>query len=411
MLQSLIRPIAVLSLTLAVAGAACRAPDANYDPETVDRRVALVIGIAKYTGQPDLGNPAKDARAVATALAELGFQVTLGVDPKTDELDELVADFSEGLKATDVALFYFSGHGVQVDGTNYLLPSDYEGNSADDATFRALNVTDVKDRIAARAQYAMLLLDACRNNPYLGNKGGDGLAEMEAHGTAVVYATQAGKVANGLPYAKHSLFTDKLLAALEEPGLTARKLFQRVRNEVAEASNSTQIPSVEDEVRGGGTDAFVFRPAHTAPLPRATQAKTAPQAKTTPPQCVALQFPDTGTDGYLVPSPRDIQIPLTVKSNTCTEEVSFHVELVPQRGTSIYQLHPECANKEDDCWPREVLRDESEGHSWPLRFPRPEPRIEPGPDDYIVPMLWSIRQRPERTLLDEGSLSIRFSTQ
>ena len=256
MVESPIRALGVLllSLTLAIAATGCGRTGPDYNPEAVDRLVALVIGISEYTDQSSLANPVNDAEEVAKALTELGFQVTLRVDPetKTADLDNVVADFSEGLSETDVALFYFSGHGVQVDGTNYLLPSNYQGNSADDATFLALNVTDVKNSIASKAQYAMLLLDACRNNPYLGTKGGAGLAEMEARGTAVVFATQAGKVANGLPYKSHSLFTEKFLEALAVPGLTARELFQRVRNEVDNSSDGTQIPSVEDEVRGGG---------------------------------------------------------------------------------------------------------------------------------------------------------------
>ena len=408
MLRSRIRAIGVLilSLTVAAAAADCRTTGHGYNSEAVNRRVALVIGIAEYSDQPALANPANDARAVAHVLRELAFHVTPYVDLEQDEFQERVADFLEGLSKTDVALFYFSGHGVQVDGTNYLLPSDYQGNSAEDATLRGLNVNDVKDIMARKAQYAMLLLDACRNNPYLGTKGGTGLTALEARGTAVVYATQAGKTAEGFPYKRHSLFTEKFLDALQEPGLTARELFQQVQNQVAEASNDLQIPSVEDEVRGGGTDAFVFRLADT-PL---SERPTTPLA-TSPPRCVDLQFPDPGEDGYMVPGPRDIQIPLTVKRNTCTDEVSFHVELVPQRGASIYQLHPDCANKEDDCWPRQVLRDERPGDFWFLPFPTPEPRIEPGPGDDIVPMLWSIKQRPDYTVLDEGSLRIRLSPQ
>ena len=156
-----------------------------------------------------------------------------------------------------MALFYFAGHGVQVDEVNYLLPTDYAGSTADQLRLDAVSAVDVQE-LLLEARVAMLVLDACRDNPYGGSRSvGAGLAPMEPRGTLIAYAAGAGEVAADAlaPGAGNGLFTAKFVEALEEPGLAAAELFRRVRQEVYAASNEEQFPAVYD----GLLVDFVFR--------------------------------------------------------------------------------------------------------------------------------------------------------
>ena len=105
-----------------------------------------------------------------------------------------LSSFAGSLRGDDVALFYFAGHGVQVDGVNYLMPTDYAGQTSAALRFDAVSASDVQEMLRP-ARVAMLVFDACRNNPYRGVRGGTGLAPMEARGTLVAYAAGAGEVA------------------------------------------------------------------------------------------------------------------------------------------------------------------------------------------------------------------------
>ena len=190
------------------------------------RRLALVVGNDAYTELSVLRNAVNDARAVAVALEEVGFTVTRVENATRSRLAAALGRFAARLRGDDVALFYFAGHGVQVDNT-------------------------------------MLVFDACRNNPYRGIRtSGGGLAAMEARGTLIAFAAGAGEVAADAagPGSSNGLFTSKLVEALRVPGLTATALFQRVRREVYASSNEEQFPAVYDQLLSD----FVFRPALTA---------------------------------------------------------------------------------------------------------------------------------------------------
>ena len=227
------------------------------------RRVALVVGNDAYTGQSQLYNAVNDARAVAAALGEesVGFSVTTLEDATRAELTSALASFTRSLREDDVALFYFAGHGVQVDGVNYLLPVDHAGQTEEAVRLDALSAASVEEMLRP-ARVAMLVFDACRNNPYRGVRGGTGLAPMEARGTLIAYAAGAGEVAAdaAAPGVANGLFTSKFVEALEEPGLTASALFMRVRQEVVSASNEEQWPAVYNDLLSD----FVFRGAASA---------------------------------------------------------------------------------------------------------------------------------------------------
>ena len=227
------------------------------------RRVALVVGNNAYSGQSELYNAVNDARAVASALSEesVGFTVTKLEDATRAELTSALSAFARSLREDDVALFYFAGHGVQVDGINYLMPVDHEGQTEEAVRLDALSAASVEQMLSSAARVAMLVFDACRNNPYRGVRGGTGLAPMEARGTLIAYAAGAGEVAaDSAPGASNGLFTSKFVEALREPGLTASDLFRRVRREVVTASNEGQWPAVYDDLLSD----FVFRPAASA---------------------------------------------------------------------------------------------------------------------------------------------------
>ena len=220
------------------------------------RRVALVVGNDAYQAQSVLANAVNDARAVASALAGVGFAVTKVEDANRAQLTAALSDFAGSLRDDDVALFYFAGHGVQVEQENYLIPTDYAGRTAATLRFNAVSAVDVEDMLRP-ARVAMLVFDACRNNPYRGVRGGTGLAPMEARGTLIAYAAGAGEFASdAAPGESNGLFTSKFVEVLGEPGLTASALFMRVRQEVVAASNEDQWPAVYNNLLSD----FVFRP-------------------------------------------------------------------------------------------------------------------------------------------------------
>ena len=223
------------------------------------RRLALVVGNDGYTALSDLQNAVNDARAVASALEDVGFTVETLENATRSQMAGSLGRFAERLRGDDVALLYFAGHGVQVDQANYLIPTDYAGQTAAEVRLSAFSAVEVEDMLRP-ARVAMLVLDACRDNPYRGFRtSGGGLAPMEARGTLIAYAAGAGEVAADAvaPGSSNGLFTSKLLEALRVPGLTATALFQRVRREVYAASNEAQFPAVYDQLLSD----FVFRPS------------------------------------------------------------------------------------------------------------------------------------------------------
>jgi hypothetical protein len=224
-----------------------------------ERRVALVVGNDAYaTGA--LRNAVADAKAIATALTEVGFAVTQLSDVTLPRFERAVADFSSQLQPGDVALFYYSGHGVQVEGENYLIPVDYAGTDEVDVKHKAYSASRVHEKLAA-ARVRLLILDACRDNPYRSTRAiRRGLSEMSATGSVIAFATGPGTTASDNPREKNGLFTKHLLAALAEPGVPASELFRRVRARVNDASSGKQVPWLWDGLIGE----FVFRPGTPA---------------------------------------------------------------------------------------------------------------------------------------------------
>jgi formylglycine-generating enzyme required for sulfatase activity len=227
-------------------------------------RVALVIGNSAYVHAPTLKNPVNDAQDVAEALNRLGFVVHLGTDLGTDAMRGLLRDFSRDAEGAELALFFYAGHGLQVDGRNFLIPVDAVIERESDLDFAAIELQLVLKQLERSSAHSIILLDACRDNPFetalartmgaarsIGALG-RGLAPVDTTGGALIgFATDPGAVAfDGA--GENSPFTAALLTHLETPGLEVNALMTRVRADVVAATGRLQRPwstsSLLDEV-------------------------------------------------------------------------------------------------------------------------------------------------------------------
>ncbi|HSA81820.1 MAG TPA: caspase family protein [Geminicoccaceae bacterium] len=229
--------------------------------ETAVQRVALVIGNGGYQHLDQLPNPANDARAVAAALWNVGFEVIEVIDADLGQTLAAMTTFARRLRPGMEALFYYAGHAVQWNGANFLLPTSARVASNADLLTQAINagaIVQVMENAGARLN--LLILDSCRDNPFPDGiaEGSSGLAEMRGQSTEmmIAYATAPGTVARD-GEGRHSPYTAALLEHLEEPGLEVAILFRRVRSSVRQATAGNQIPWVASSLE----NAFYFRPA------------------------------------------------------------------------------------------------------------------------------------------------------
>src|ERR1700751_5540413 len=195
-------------------------------PAQAEKRIALVIGNSSYRHISPLENPVNDARLMAETLTGLGFDLVGGgaqIDLDKAGFDAAVQRFGNEVQAADVALFYYSGHGVEVNGANYLVPIGANPIREADVDFQMLDVALVLRQMEdSRARLKIVILDACRNNPF-GGRGlravGRGLARIQApEGTLISYATQPGTVASD-GSGGNSPYTKALALTMPQPGL------------------------------------------------------------------------------------------------------------------------------------------------------------------------------------------------
>ena len=214
-------------------------------------RLALVIGNQDYANVPKLRNATADAQAVAAVLRERGFEVTEGLNLDRRALLRTFEEFRAKVRAGSVVVFYYAGHGVQVDGANYLLPVDIERRSERDAAYDALSLNLVTEKLAAQNSARerglnLLIIDACRDNPFRFSRGGDGngLAAKPASGLMTLYAAGTGQSALDRLSADdpdpNGVFTRFLLRAMRTPGLAVREMATRVKLDVAQAARSAR---------------------------------------------------------------------------------------------------------------------------------------------------------------------------
>lgn len=251
---------------ICVFAAACVSPAAAAN------RVALVIGNSAYTEVPFLPNAVQDARDIAGALRKLGFEVRDGYDLTRAETLRLAADVTATLGPEDVALFYFSGHGIQIGAENFIIPVDAAGEDAETLKRASVSLQTILREMELRAARNIVILDACRNNPFQARMisravGGvaRGLARVDAGvGSYIAFSTQPGNVAlDGR--GKNSPFTEALLNHLGSPGDDLHELMRKVRANVVEATGGQQVPwensSMIEQV-------FLSRPGGRAAVPR-----------------------------------------------------------------------------------------------------------------------------------------------
>lgn len=231
-------------------------------------RVALVVGNNAYLRVPPLRNAVNDAAAVSDELRKFGFQVIRVLDGKASEIVEAKRRFISAVGNGGIGVFYFSGHGIQMEGRNYLLPVDFSSASPTGIAQDGISVPNVLDEIErAKPRLNIVILDACRDNPFSdaaaqpATRGLSEVARPVPSGTLVLYAASSNQTAlDAIPNQRtmHGLFTGELLAALREPRLEVRDLAQRVRYAVMEKAQTIghlQIPALYDNLSPG---AFYF---------------------------------------------------------------------------------------------------------------------------------------------------------
>src|SRR5258706_2058837 len=216
-----------------------------------EKRVALVVGMSRYQHIPALDNPKNDARLMAEALRGLGFTLVGGgqqLDLDKPAFDRALQNFSRQLAGADVALFYYAGHGLQVRGTNWLVPITANPTRETDVDFQMVDAGLVLRQMeGAGTGLNLMILDACRNNPF-GWRGlrasGGGRAQMQApEGTLISYATQPGNVAmDGRD--GNSPYTKALVQTLRKPGLGVFEVFNEVGLQVKRTTGGSQQPWV-----------------------------------------------------------------------------------------------------------------------------------------------------------------------
>ena len=241
------------------------------------KRVALVIGNSAYRNVTPLTNPVNDAAAIADLFRKASFDVVgLRDDLTNAEMRRALRDFSDKTRDADIAVIYYAGHGIEVDGTNYLIPVDAAIERDTDAYDEAIALERILQAVEPARQLRLIILDACRDNPFakkmkrtLASRAlGRGLAGVEPNrpNTLIAFAAKGGSTALDGD-SKNSPFTGALLKHLTTPGLEVRKAFGLVRDDVMAATGNKQEPFVYGSL-GGNDVALVAAPA--APRGKAT---------------------------------------------------------------------------------------------------------------------------------------------
>jgi Caspase domain/Domain of unknown function (DUF4189)/Putative peptidoglycan binding domain len=229
-------------------------------PAFAERRVALVMGNSAYQNVNRLANPANDSEAMSATLKKAGFDVVeLKRDLSINEMRRALRDFADTVLHADVAIVYFAGHGVEIEGNNYLIPVDAVLERDIDAFDEAIPLDRILTVIEPAKQLRLVILDACRDNPFnktmkrtIGSRAiGRGLAkvEPESPNTLIAFAAKAGSTASDGD-SRNSPFTAALVKYLPRPGLDLRKAFGYTRDDVLKATNNKQEPFIYGSLGG-----------------------------------------------------------------------------------------------------------------------------------------------------------------
>jgi uncharacterized caspase-like protein len=268
------------------------------EPAFAEKRVALVLGNSAYQNAPLLTNPINDGSVVAAKLKEAGFDV---VDSRHDlsatATRRALRDFEDNARDADIAVVYYAGHGIEVDGTNYLIPIDAKLERDTDVYDEALSLDRVLVSLEPAKQLRLVILDACRDNPFAKSMKhtvasrsiGRGLAKIEpsSPNTLIAYSAKAGSTAQDGD-GKNSPFTIALAKHLTTPGLDVRKAFGFVRDDVLKSTGNRQEPFVYGSL--GGDDVPLVPARAAPPEPAPSSPAQSPQAEVRRDYELALQI-------------------------------------------------------------------------------------------------------------------------
>src|ERR1043166_3622169 len=260
-----------LSAVALALGVLCAGSGAQ--PALADKRVALVIGNSAYKHAPALPNPSRDAKAMVAMFERGGFSVvTAQYDAGNLEFKRTIRQFEDAAADADIAVIYYAGHGIEISGTNYLIPIDAKLASDRDANDEAIPLDRLVEAADGAKRLRLVILDACRDNPFArtmkrqrtaaaytrGVSAGLGSVEQTGTNTLIAYAAKGGTPAEDGD-ADHSPFTAALLDNLFVPGLDVRLAFGRARDEVLKKTANRQEPYVYGSL-GGSSIALVPAP-------------------------------------------------------------------------------------------------------------------------------------------------------
>jgi uncharacterized caspase-like protein len=261
-------PFRLFALLMLAIGLAC-------GPAHADRRVALVIGNSAYKSAPKLGNPVNDATLVGGMFKKAGFDsVDVRLDLSASEMRRMLREFAGRTRDAEIAVIYYAGHGIELDGTNYLIPTDATLETDGDVLDETIPVERALFAVEPAKQLRLIILDACRDNPFsksmkrtLASRAiGRGLAKVEptSPNTMIAFAAKAGSTASDGD-SKNSPFAIALVEHLPKPGLDLRKAFGFVRDDVLKSTNFKQEPYVYGSLGGDDVPLVAVKPAATGP--------------------------------------------------------------------------------------------------------------------------------------------------
>ncbi len=220
--------------------------------------MALVIGNSNYINGGILLNPVNDAKAIAQALRKLNFEVMEYENIQQIKMKKVIDKFGDRLRKSDVGLFFYAGHGLQVKGRNFLVPVDANITSENDVEYNCVNTGRILAKMeAANCKTNIIILDACRDNPFARSwsrgiiRKESGLAFMSApSGSFIAYATSPGKTALDGVAGKNGVYTSALLKYMKTPNITIEDMFKMVRADVEKSTNGQQIPWESTSLKG-----------------------------------------------------------------------------------------------------------------------------------------------------------------
>lgn len=244
-------------------------------PAHADRRVALVIGNSAYKSAPKLGNPVNDATLVGGMFKKAGFDsVDVRLDLSASEMRRMLREFAGRSRDAEMAVIYYAGHGIELDGNNYLIPTDATLETDGDVLDETIPVERALFAVEPAKQLRLIILDACRDNPFaktmkrtLASRAvGRGLAKVEptSPNTMIAFAAKAGSTASDGD-SRNSPFAAALVEHLPKPGLDLRKAFGFVRDDVLKATGYKQEPYVYGSLGGDDVPLVAVKPAATGP--------------------------------------------------------------------------------------------------------------------------------------------------